>query len=275
LDSKDAGPVRPSLFDAADLHRPAEAKAPLRATGTDSTASGPGFGARGAGVALGAILLGGWIVHWWIGNEGGNSAAVAPVPAGAVQARGEVTGAAVLVDGGGTFGTPAGTIEDPLSVIRNRAEGLSAASGDRAVSPMAPDAGPQAVSSSPVGAPVLPGAPASGSGAARSGAAAPRAPRQAPGADLLATLLANIRERPASLPTASAPPQTLDELVAQLVRQDDIALSAVAVDPGPEQRSARLQTQLRNCPAANTLEGIRCRQRLCARHPGDPACPGK
>ena len=70
---------------------------------------------------------------------------------------------------------------------------------------------------------------------------------------LLATLLGHIRARPApeSAQAATAP--------------------AAA---GAEFRSHQIQMNLRDCPPANTAEGVACRREICAVYAGrDPACP--
>ena len=39
-------------------------------------------------------------------------------------------------------------------------------------------------------------------------------------------------------------------------------------------RSQQIQQNLRECPAANTAKGLKCRQEICAVYAGpDPACP--
>jgi hypothetical protein len=88
--------------------------------------------------------------------------------------------------------------------------------------------------------------------------------------------MANIREQPQGTAT-EATPQTMDALIAQLSKSPAAASApdtsiSVAGEVG-EQSSANLQRQLRSCPAANTTAGIRCRQKLCAKYRGDPACP--
>jgi len=180
--------------------------------------------------------------------------------------------AAVLVqdpDAGAT-GAP-----DPLATLDNRAEAQATATPASTASTASTAARADAGGANSTSAPP-PGAarsrpPASTAPPLRAARPAPAGASPAAETDLLATLLANIRDRPADK-RASGEPQTLDELIAQL-RQRDPGTGRTPGAAGTEQGSARLQTRLRNCPAANTVDGIRCRQRLCAQYRGDPACP--
>lgn len=129
--------------------------------------------------------------------------------------------------------------------------------------------------------------------------------------DLLATLLKNIEQRSAApdpAPAANAEPapfsvlerpqtgndhDALESLVRQVRDRDGLraagtgaamsgaraarnaksakAGSTPAVDA---ERSGQIQTRLRQCPRANTRQGLQCRQNVCAKYAGrDPACP--
>lgn len=99
--------------------------------------------------------------------------------------------------------------------------------------------------------------------ARRPATAAPQPATPAPRSDLFAALLQNI-EQPAAASSGNRP-TPMDELVQQL-RRDDMRARA---GTGPS-----VQAQLRACPKANTVQGLRCRQDVCARLTGmDPACP--
>ncbi|MFD0739563.1 hypothetical protein ACFQZQ_09760 [Lysobacter koreensis] len=128
--------------------------------------------------------------------------------------------------------------------------------------------------------------------------------------DLLATLLKNIEQRNSAPPVAATParadpapfsvlqrPQAgsdqdaLDSLVRQVRDRDSQAATATAVagaralrsnraaaagaTPAIDtERSGQIQAKLRQCPRANTRQGLACRQKVCANHAGqDPACP--
>lgn len=103
------------------------------------------------------------------------------------------------------------------------------------------------------------------------------------GNDLLSTLLGIIRqedEQPAASP--------MDELISQVLAENErnynetsAALASLG-QPQAEQsnaraaRPSRAQRALQSCPAANTVQGINCRDRVCARWAGrDPACPAR
>ncbi|MGO1541716.1 MAG: hypothetical protein ACTH0Y_00025 [Luteimonas sp.] len=79
---------------------------------------------------------------------------------------------------------------------------------------------------------------------------------------------------------------SMDSLVAHILAENErtqvetsAALAALG-QPQPAQAEAaaptRAQRELQSCPAANTLQGINCRDRICARWAGrDPACPAR
>lgn len=117
-----------------------------------------------------------------------------------------------------------------------------------------------------------------GSGTARPTAAAPNQ-----SSDLLNSLLDLIRQ------DGSAEPQheSMDALVERIRAENELTEtkthSTLASLGGPEpaqpqerpsRRTLRVQQELAGCPAANTLDGIACRDRICARNAGKtPLCP--
>lgn len=104
------------------------------------------------------------------------------------------------------------------------------------------------------------------------------------GNDLLSTLLGIIRQEDEQ-PAAASP---MDELISQVLAENErnynetsAALASLG-QPQAEQsnaraaRPSRAQRALQSCPAANTVQGINCRDRVCARWAGrDPACPAR
>lgn len=115
-------------------------------------------------------------------------------------------------------------------------------------------------------------------------AASQRKPRTAPAngkhvqddsSDLLATLMGIIKrdEKPA------AKQDSVDSLMAKIQAEDsknatetDAAFDAI--DSRSASTSSNVQTQLRQCPGANTMAGLECRKKICAALTGkDPACP--
>ena len=118
---------------------------------------------------------------------------------------------------------------------------------------------------------------------ARTGSRTTTASSNSSGNDLLSTLLGIIRqedEQPAASP--------MDELISQVLAENErnynetsAALASLG-QPQAEQsnaraaRPSRAQRALQSCPAANTVQGINCRDRVCARWAGrDPACPAR
>lgn len=100
-------------------------------------------------------------------------------------------------------------------------------------------------------------------------------PASSAGADseskLLAALLANIQSPPAE---REASP--LDVLLQDMAAEENAAggTAAVGGQSRPTRRSQQIQSNLRECPPANTAKGLACRQEICAVYAGrDPACP--
>lgn len=99
--------------------------------------------------------------------------------------------------------------------------------------------------------------------------------------DLLATLLQNIRGQEAAQQTLRPPLRhteklsAIDVLVAQIQRNNAESINGGSVrTSGLLSRSPSVQAELNQCPAANTVAGIECRSRVCAKYAGeDAACP--
>lgn len=184
----------------------------------------------------------------------------APEPAGAPHA-----GPARIVDAAAASARP-GMAGDPLAAIRPAPETTTADS-----------AGPP-----PANVPAGPAASASRSGSRA--AASEDAQRGAAGAEdennLISTLLGIIRQDGG----AAAEPSSMDSLVARILAENErtysetnAALASLGqAQPGSADADAATpaQRELQACPAANTVQGINCRDRICARWAGrDPACP--
>ena len=274
LDSKDARPVRPRLFEtgapAAGVSAP-ESTAPGHASRQLYDVRRP-RPLRWLALAVLVVAAGAGVAWWWSSPDAAGSGAhssTAPLMARSEPSPVPDTAAAVLVQDPdvGATGAP-----DPLATLGNRAEAQATATPASTASTAArADAGGANSTSAPPPGAARSRPPASTAPPLRAARPASAGASPAAETDLLATLLANIRDRPADK-RASGEPQTLDELIAQL-RQRDPGTVRTPGAAGTEQGSARLQTRLRNCPAANTVDGIRCRQRLCAQYRGDPACP--
>ncbi|KLJ02882.1 hypothetical protein WQ56_00995 [Luteimonas sp. FCS-9] len=113
--------------------------------------------------------------------------------------------------------------------------------------------------------------------------------RQAQGTEdaaLLATLMRIIGQDERAPDPASH--ESMDALITDILASNQQAeqdtqkaLASIGGDrpaPPPSRRqaadTARADRELRACPAANTLEGLRCRDQVCSRRAGQhPACP--
>ncbi|QEO28435.1 hypothetical protein [Xanthomonas translucens] len=135
---------------------------------------------------------------------------------------------------------------------------------------------PSASSASTTSAATAPAKPAA--------AASQRKPRAAPAngkhvqddsSDLLATLMGIIKRD--EKPTAKQ--DSIDSLIAKIQADDsknatetDAAFDAIGSRSAST--SSNVQSQLRQCPGANTMAGLECRKNICAALTGkDPACP--
>ncbi|HRO26500.1 MAG TPA: hypothetical protein PLD19_03590 [Luteimonas sp.] len=278
MDSKDklVKPARPVLFDAGGPSgetRDAQRITAALETDPDSAESRRwrGFAFRPVVVVLACVLAAAAVWMAWPDRQERNEQALAVATATPADPAAAGASTAVLVT----------DVDDPMSIIRAKA----AANGDPTQSSDADalaaepiDGQPPSIDQGSDVAATQTAARASNTAGAQ--ASSPNRTRtaarrtQASDADLLQTLLANIRAQPDRAGTGKDAPQTLDDLIARLNTSSDDTVPTAANNP-VAQGSAKLQTQLRACPAANTLQGINCRQKLCARHRGDPACPLK
>lgn len=273
MDSKDRKPARPSLFETGPAPPvPQAARVPLEAglAGPVKPRRWPRTWPWVLAVGLAVAGLVGWMTL-----SGEPVSASRQVAHASAEAPGDLpagkTSTAVLVDSGTRANARRASVDDPMSIIRANAE---AATG-----PDDAGAGPQTDLASRFGLGSATPTTERRTSVASSRPATARArasTESSDKADLLAVLMANIREQPQDKPGSTAP-QTMDALIAQLAKApaaepaSNTGGGATASSSG--QSSANLQRQLRSCPAANTTAGIRCRQRLCAKHAGDPACP--
>lgn len=86
----------------------------------------------------------------------------------------------------------------------------------------------------------------------------------------MATLLGNIKAADAE------PVSGLDTLIRKMESDEATAVAGTrtASTGIPPTRSQQIQSNLRECPPANTARGLKCRQEICAVYAGrDPACP--
>ncbi|MFT4256756.1 MAG: hypothetical protein QM599_07365 [Pseudoxanthomonas sp.] len=276
MENKDIKSARPSLFETG--HPPAN-----DVPGNPRSLQHPSVGSSGMteqgrhwqrrwpwGLALLAVVAVG-IIGWRVLAGSNPDRPAQPVPVPAIASKGaDAEGAgstAILVGNDEASRVEQPSLDDPLSIIRaNAAAGKDAAATYAQEDARSPSPG----SSMPSRA-----MPAAGDGnKAKSRTGSTRVSGGDTSSDLLETLLANIRKSPDGVETRGKGPQTLDELIAQLNEKPGAKPTTVAsAENASSQGSARLQTQLRSCPAANTLAGIRCRQKLCEKHRGDPACP--
>ena len=69
----------------------------------------------------------------------------------------------------------------------------------------------------------------------------------------------------------------LDVLLQDMASEENAAGGTAAVggqSRPTRRRSQQIQSNLRECPPANTAKGLACRQEICAVYAGrDPACP--
>ena len=227
---------------------------------------------------LGVMTIG-LAVWWWQAGPGSDSESSNPASrlAGApdVVAGSEamVAGAATIVDEG------AGAPQVPSLVEAPRAD---AGSEVAMVADTAPVARDTAAGAAPQGTdnPFL--IADSGAGAAATRATPrqrPSAPRRAAAAasgdepDLLAILMGNIKP---GQDAATHEGSGLDAFIRTMETEDTGMASVDENRNGRPQRarSQQIQQNLRECPAANTAKGLKCRQEICAVYAGrDPACP--
>ena len=172
----------------------------------------------------------------------------------------------------------AATIIDDAARTSGVAPGSSRAPAARADAPAPVDglegAGPGTTAASPFAAMAPAGNAPNPFGGSRPAAvdrrerAAPAPPAEGSEA-LLATLLGHIQ----STPGQETP---MDRMVERLAREEATTPAATtqASTPPVQFRSFQIQMNLRDCPPANTTEGVACRARICEVYAGrDPACP--
>lgn len=282
MDRQDAKPRRPSLM--AGTPRPGTADpSPARILsdmdgGKPASAAVSSFPIRKP-LILAAAVAGLIAMVWW--SQSGSHRTGSPLAS--VAGTAGTASAHVAPDAG----SGAATIIDEPSSLRDSAafapgaQGSSEGSGedDPLASPfttpgkaIAAAATPRADGSNPFTPSPAAGkrsaAASASAGAARSGNAKARGSAGEP--DLMATLLGNIKTQDA------APASGLDSLIRKM-ESDDAALVASnqsASTRGQPTRSQQIQSNLRECPPANTAKGLKCRQEICKVYAGrDPACP--
>ena len=251
MDRHDARPHRPSLLSNPGPS-PATASASGRILANLENRAEPRDASRARmrlpiwsviALAAFAIAFGGY----WMSRDAVPPAASPPTGAETAHDFGEVgettAGTAVIVDATPQDATPF----SPSETVRTAAD-------ERTPSPFEPAAPVRAATRS-----VKPPAGAREGARARSAA-----PASVENGELLATLLRNI-EQPAGATAAGAATSPMDDFVRQL-RSESARKPGGAAD--------RVQAMLRQCPKANTAQGLACRQKVCAGVAGrDPACP--
>lgn len=167
---------------------------------------------------------------------------------------------AVIVDDPASGHLPATRLEDAATPLSTATASATAIPGTQAI-PTAANIGATTT------------APAS-TGSPRSRPKAKTAPPT--DQDLLGTLLGIIKQEPAK----PARPESMDALIAQIQANESRNAAANraafdSIDPATATSNhSGIQAQLRRCPPANTLKGIDCRRKICAKMAGkDPACP--
>lgn len=253
MDRHDARPHRPSLLSSPGPS-PATASASGRILANLENRAEPRDASRARmrlpiwsviALAAFAIAFGGY----WMSRDAVPPAASSPTGAETARDFAEVdettAATAMIVDATPQNATPF----SPGEAVRTAADA-------RTLSPLEP---PVPV---PVRAAARSAKPPAG---AREGARArPVAPAPVENGELLATLLRNI-EQPAGATVRGAATSPMDDFVRQL-RTESARKPGGAAD--------QVQAMLRQCPKANTAQGLACRQKVCAGVAGrDPACP--
>ncbi|WP_160291519.1 hypothetical protein [Lysobacter sp. A03] len=216
-------------------------------------------------VAAGALALLWW---WQAGNrEEGFSSVDAPMHTGTAGIAADADrGAATIIEEPSPASGP--------NALSNGAGGAAIGAGDDdpLVSPFAASAPALATARSKRANPFTPGEPTRpGRQAARpaqAGTAKPGASGGEP--DLMATLLGNIKA------PEPEPVSGLDTLIRKMESEEASVVAGKQTASARLQptRSQQIQSNLRECPPANTAKGLKCRQAICAVYAGrDPACP--
>ena len=204
-------------------------------------------------LALLAIAL---LAPWWPSPSPTGIAAVPATASG--QGEGDAPpGAATIIEDVVRMEVAAGTPVVPESSLG-------------AVAPAGGDAGTAPAASPPAAMARATDAPdpfTSKRPTRRSGrpAAADSASSTEESAPLLSALLEHIH----APPTRGSP---MDRVVEPLANRQEVAHGTAT--NAPPFRSHQIQMNLRDCPPANTAEGVACRARICEVYAGrDPACP--
>ena len=284
MDRQDAKPRRPSLL-AGEQTRPAAQPASARIL-ADMEGREPGpQGAVGTtrkrwlpmALLLAAVVMTGW---WWQSLPADGTAANAMPRLTADTGAADVSGEMVMEQA-------ATIIEETLPVSMASASSPVARDGpgntgvaDPAINPMLalgqPDiAPPLTATTDDTSNPFLVAAPSTAAKPVVS-----RPPARKPGRvsgrdepDLLAILMGNIKP---GQPSDDSHGSGLDAFLQTMEAESTGVASAERNRNGRPQRtrSQQIQQNLRECPAANTAKGLKCRQDICAVYAGrDPACP--
>jgi len=287
VDRQDAKPSRPSLLAGEQTHPAAQPASARILADMQDRESGP---QRAAGKArtrwlpMVVLLLAVVAMGWWWQSPPADGAATEATPVPTADA-----GASYLSRDTATGG--AATIIDealPASMATTSGRATSDGTGDAgvadpAINPMVKMAQP---GSAPAGGATTDGtsnpfllATATATPTTTT-PAVPRPPARKPeGAsgrdepDLLAILMGNIKP---GQPTGDSPGSGLDAFLQTMDADSTGVASAERNRNGRPQRtrSQQIQQNLRECPAANTAKGLKCRQEICAVYAGrDPACP--
>ena len=285
MDRQDAKPRRPSLL-AGEQTRPVAQPASARIL-ADMEGREPGPQAVAGttrkrwlpmALLLVAVVAMGW---WWQSKPAdkadANTATRLTTDAGAVSVSGEMvteqaatiieetlpasmasTAGSVANDGSGNSGVTDPTINPMLAMGQPDIASASNARSDDTSNPFLVAAAPS-TAAKPIAPRPLARKPARASS------------RDEP--DLLAILMGNIKP---GQPSDDSHGSGLDAFLQTMDAESPGVASADQNRNGRPQRtrSQQIQQNLRECPAANTAKGLKCRQDICAVYAGrDPACP--
>ncbi len=294
MDRQDAKPRRPSLMAGAASGEPtpaASSPSPARILSDMDGGKPTTLTARSTPLqrtlilsAAGIGVLG--LLWWWQAGRSEPSRNVMPIASATVDAApleaipDANNGAATIIDesssfyevgafadGGETFGPQGDPLISPFAT----------ADSATAVTPSAGSDASQSKADNPFASPVTgpvnkrAGA-ASASVSARAAPAARASARPNQGdSDLMSALLENIQTK------GNESGSGLDSLIEKMEAKEAkpaTRRSKTASATVPQSRSQQIQSNLRECPPANTAKGLKCRQDICAVYAGrDPACP--
>ncbi|MGQ4660534.1 hypothetical protein [Lysobacter sp. F6437] len=286
MDRQDAKPRRPSLL-AGEQTRPAAQPASARILadmeGRESGSQGAAGTTRKRWLPMALLLVAVVATGWWWQSQPANGAATDAAPRltadavathvsdemvteqaaaiieEAVPASMASTSGIVAGDGTGNTGLSDPAINPMVAMGQREIAPARAASSDGTSNPFIVAAAPSTAAMKPV---------------------ASRAPARKPGRasnrdepDLLAILMGNIKP---GQPSDDSHGSGLDAFLQTMDADSPGVASAERNRNGRPQRtrSQQIQQNLRECPAANTAKGLKCRQDICAVYAGrDPACP--